>query len=391
MMRGLGRSIVCKRQAFRCNNTNRSIISSSSDGYTLSTRFNSSRSTPFLHFSRCIHLGANPENMLNKKVETNQGSSFNLSVVMKAFRKGKVLLRGLQEGDTVDLYDLLFTKDRDYLIKCNGGQKVKAEQLEGMVVVIYFDSVLNIDLKCLKSLTYIYNDLHPKNGFEVVFVDVSNSNPSGLLGVLREEEPGVPFENVFPKMPWLAIPLSRKHLKQEFGLPERIFGGHEFIIGPTSTILHWSGCDILRKYGAAGYPFDKHRINLLESEDNEAVKSPSLNALLASCERDYLIKNNGEKKFESSCQSVVIGAGIANFTDVTATFNGIIRALKEKSQSSKLHIYVGRGGPNYQRGLAKMRSLGEEIGIPIEVYGPEETMTGICKTSSLLGVPLYSA
>ena len=32
-----------------------------------------------------------------------------------------------------------------------------------------------------------------------------------------------------------------------------------------------------------------------------------------------------------------------------------------------MHIYVRRGGPNYQKGLAKMRMLGEEIGIPIEV------------------------
>ena len=32
-----------------------------------------------------------------------------------------------------------------------------------------------------------------------------------------------------------------------------------------------------------------------------------------------------------------------------------------------MHIYVRRGGPNYQKGLAKMRILGEEIGIPIDV------------------------
>ncbi|KAF2292767.1 hypothetical protein GH714_027985 [Hevea brasiliensis] len=81
-------------------------------------------------------------------------------------------------------------------------------------------------------------------------------------------------------------------------------------------------------------------------------------------------------------RALVIGGGIANFTDVAATFNGIIRALKEKEsklKAARMHIYVRRGGPNYQRGLAKMRSLGEEIGIPIEVYGPEATMTGICK------------
>ncbi|KAL9251172.1 ATP-citrate synthase alpha chain protein 1-like protein [Drosera capensis] len=81
-------------------------------------------------------------------------------------------------------------------------------------------------------------------------------------------------------------------------------------------------------------------------------------------------------------RALVIGGGIANFTDVAATFNGIIRALKEKEsklKAARMHIYVRRGGPNYQRGLAKMRALGEEIGIPIEVYGPEATMTGICK------------
>lgn len=81
-------------------------------------------------------------------------------------------------------------------------------------------------------------------------------------------------------------------------------------------------------------------------------------------------------------RALVIGGGIANFTDVAATFSGIIRALKEKEQQLKeanMHIYVRRGGPNYQKGLAKMRALGEEIGIPIQVYGPEATMTGICK------------
>ncbi|KAL5725087.1 ATP citrate synthase [Ranunculus cassubicifolius] len=81
-------------------------------------------------------------------------------------------------------------------------------------------------------------------------------------------------------------------------------------------------------------------------------------------------------------RALVIGGGIANFTDVAATFSGIIRALREKEsklKAARMHVYVRRGGPNYQMGLAKMRNLGEEIGIPLEVYGPEATMTGICK------------
>ncbi|XP_042456361.1 ATP-citrate synthase alpha chain protein 2-like [Zingiber officinale] len=81
-------------------------------------------------------------------------------------------------------------------------------------------------------------------------------------------------------------------------------------------------------------------------------------------------------------RALLIGGGIANFTDVAATFNGIIRALKEKEsklKAARMNIFVRRGGPNYQTGLAKMRKLGEELGIPLEVYGPEATMTGICK------------
>nr|GEW61977.1 ATP-citrate synthase alpha chain protein 1 [Tanacetum cinerariifolium] len=68
-------------------------------------------------------------------------------------------------------------------------------------------------------------------------------------------------------------------------------------------------------------------------------------------------------------RALVVGGGIANFTDVAATFNGIIRAMKEKESKLKaanMHIYVRRGGPNYQKGLARMRALGDEIGIPIE-------------------------
>ncbi len=77
---------------------------------------------------------------------------------------------------------------------------------------------------------------------------------------------------------------------------------------------------------------------------------------------------------------LLIGGGIANFTDVAATFKGIIRALKEHQkqlQENKVKIYVRRGGPNYQEGLSKMRALGEKLGVPIEVYGPETHMTKI--------------
>lgn len=44
-------------------------------------------------------------------------------------------------------------------------------------------------------------------------------------------------------------------------------------------------------------------------------------------------------------------------------------SVHQESQlkAARVQIYVRRGGPNYQKGLAKMRELGAEIGIPIEV------------------------
>nr|CAH8866286.1 unnamed protein product [Trichobilharzia regenti] len=77
---------------------------------------------------------------------------------------------------------------------------------------------------------------------------------------------------------------------------------------------------------------------------------------------------------------LLIGGGIANFTNVAATFKGIVRALtefKEKLQAHKIRIFVRRAGPNYQEGLRVMRELGHTINVPIYVFGPETHMTAI--------------
>lgn len=81
-------------------------------------------------------------------------------------------------------------------------------------------------------------------------------------------------------------------------------------------------------------------------------------------------------------RALIVGGGIANFTDVAATFKGIIQAIQDREdaiKAAKMRIFVRRGGPNYKQGLAMMEALGTKIGVPIEVYGPEASMTGICK------------
>lgn len=77
---------------------------------------------------------------------------------------------------------------------------------------------------------------------------------------------------------------------------------------------------------------------------------------------------------------LIIGGGIANFTNVASTFKGIVKAITEYRDQLKLHsvaIYVRRGGPNYQEGLKLMRELGSKLGLNIHVFGPETHLTAI--------------
>ncbi len=77
---------------------------------------------------------------------------------------------------------------------------------------------------------------------------------------------------------------------------------------------------------------------------------------------------------------LIVGGGIANFTDVAGTFTGIISALRQYAdelREGNVSIWVRRGGPNYQEGLRLMKACGDSIGVPIHVFGPETHITAI--------------
>lgn len=79
-------------------------------------------------------------------------------------------------------------------------------------------------------------------------------------------------------------------------------------------------------------------------------------------------------------RALLCGGGVANFSDIAATLGGLQQALTDfhgKLQVAKVKVFVRRGGPNYKAGLQLMRDLGNNLDIPIEVYGPETHMTHI--------------
>ncbi len=77
---------------------------------------------------------------------------------------------------------------------------------------------------------------------------------------------------------------------------------------------------------------------------------------------------------------LLIAGGVANFTDIRATFTGVMRALdeyREALQHQNVKVYVRRGGPHEAEGLAAMRQFLEKAGLLGEVAGPELVLTDI--------------
>jgi succinyl-CoA synthetase beta subunit len=77
-------------------------------------------------------------------------------------------------------------------------------------------------------------------------------------------------------------------------------------------------------------------------------------------------------------KALIIAGGVANFTDVKATFAGIIDALREVAselRAAQARVYVRRGGPNEAEGLAMMRAFLEEEGVFGSIAGSEAVIT----------------
>lgn len=174
-------------------------------------------------------------------------------------------------------------------------------------VPVYLDLNCPWEKDCTTFLIDIYNDLLPNNDFEVIFVAVDDFCTGSFLVSQRDLQKK--FESIFSKMPWTAIPFSditsRKHIARKLGVPEgKYFCGRQggkllatssVILDSKGMVLKHNGCYLFGEYGTPGYPFTNERIEFLDSEDDAVARQPSLESLLGSPERDYVISNKGER------------------------------------------------------------------------------------------------
>ena len=57
---------------------------------------------------------------------------------------------------------------------------------------------------------------------------------------------------------------------------------------------------------------------------------------------------------------LIIAGGVANFTDIRITFIGLVKALAEVAQQlhkQNVKVFVRRGGPHQEEGLARMETF----------------------------------
>jgi ATP citrate (pro-S)-lyase len=80
----------------------------------------------------------------------------------------------------------------------------------------------------------------------------------------------------------------------------------------------------------------------------------------------------------SQHKTLFIGGAIANFTDIYATFSGIIKSIhKNHCVLKDTDVYVRRGGPNCKKALIEIKKVLDAYGIYNEVYDQTTNITKI--------------
>lgn len=82
----------------------------------------------------------------------------------------------------------------------------------------------------------------------------------------------------------------------------------------------------------------------------------------------------------ASKKAVLIAGGVANFTDVHVTFQGIVDAClyyKDQLKAQNIYICARRGGPNQERGLAHLRDFLLQEGIPHDIHDPSLPLSAL--------------
>ncbi|HVT01613.1 MAG TPA: ATP citrate lyase citrate-binding domain-containing protein [Patescibacteria group bacterium] len=185
------------------------------------------------------------------------------------------------------------------------------------------------------------------------FVDTWSSNDfrNSRTGVLTEEE-----KNVHKLSEKSSSSLTLTVLNPN-GAIFMLLSGGGVSLALADEVANLGKGDLLANYGEySGNP----------TEEETYIYTKNLLSLL--------IKSNAPQKV------LIIGGGVANFTDVRVTFRGIIHAMTEvmpELQRQNVKVFVRRGGPHQDEGLKDMEDYLSYNKIEGSVHGPKLVVSEI--------------
>ncbi|GMN41605.1 hypothetical protein TIFTF001_010834 [Ficus carica] len=180
------------------------------------------------------------------------------------------------------LSSILVSHSRNYVVS-NSGNQIPVSELEGKMIGLYFS--VNAHDPCVEftsTLVDVYNKLKEKGEkFEVV-----------LISLDREEEE---FKKGFETMPWLALPFKDKTCEKLVRYFELSTLPTLVIVGPDGKTLNPNVAELIEEHGIDAYPFTPEKLDELAEIEKAKEASQTLESLLVSGEKDFVIGKNGSK------------------------------------------------------------------------------------------------
>ncbi|WJX87605.1 protein-disulfide reductase [Trifolium repens] len=177
---------------------------------------------------------------------------------------------------------LLVSRSRDFVISSDGN-KIPISELEGKTVGLYFFATSYRSCTLFtQQLKEVYEKLKTKGEkFEVVLIPVDDEEES--------------FKEELESVPWLSLPLKDKtcaKLIQYFELSEI---PTLVIIGPDGKTLHPNVAEAVADHGIDAFPFTPEKFVELDEIAKAREGTQTLESVLVSGDKDFVIKNDGAK------------------------------------------------------------------------------------------------
>jgi ATP citrate (pro-S)-lyase len=235
----------------------------------------------------------------------------------------------------------------------------RADVLQGETAITLSSVPLNELLAAMQRFHFSFLEINPflaKNNDFIpldMAVEIDDAKAAKLPGWVEEhiiKRSGTPEEKAVRSQDEMtAAALSLKVLNKNGSILTLLSGGGASLVAIDTLVSAGLQDQIINYSEYSGAP---------TRDETHAYVRTLLSVLFAS---------NARKKV------ILIAGGVANFTDIMATFEGIVDAfmeMRDELKKQKVFVCARRGGPNQEKGLAYLRGFLDDAGIENAVHDP---------------------